>query len=220
MLFMNHITWIRESLLRQKGVKTQYGLADALGKTPAVITRMMKGDRKLRADEIDVVAKYLNEEPPTDARKEKTDLSQKEFDLPVKVIDRNFQFEAGMIPVLGIANGSSEALVLNFDDPIGNVARHPSQKGMKGAFAFEPRGESMWPRYEEGGDMGFAIANKMPAKEQDCLIELNNGEAYLKRFVKKTDRHLLCRQFNPPKEWKRLLSEVRAIHAVTGTGRV
>lgn len=219
MNFMNHITWIRESLLRQKGVKTQYGLAAALGKTPAVITRMMNGERKLRADEIDAVAKYLNEEPPYDAMRQKNDApqNQKRFDLPVKVADRNFPFGPDTVPILGQANASSKAVMLNFDDPIGEYPRHPNQKNVKNAYYIRVYDESMSPRYYPG-ELAAINGNMSPLSKKDCIVQLNNDEVYIKQFVKTTGKEVICRQLNPAREWKCLLVDIKAIHAVVGRG--
>lgn len=121
------------------------------------------------------------------------------------------------IPILGNANGSKEAVMLNFSDPIGKVKRYSSQENVKGAFALYARGTSMYPRYK-GGELVFLVPNREVTIGNDCVVELNNGEAYLKEFVKRTDKEIICRQFNPAKEWKRPLSEIKAIHAVVGRG--
>lgn len=126
-------------------------------------------------------------------------------------------FGPDMVPILGSANGSSEALILNFDEPIGEIMRHPNQKGMKGSFAVLMRGESMYPRYKEA-DPIFAIYNRPPSRGQDCLIELTNGESFVKCFIKKTAKDLICEQYNPASEWKRKLADVKAMHAVVGRG--
>lgn len=123
----------------------------------------------------------------------------------------------GMISVLGNANGSGEAVILNFDDPIGEAKRHPAQEGMRGAFALHTRGESMTPRYFPG-DLVYVIANQPPAREQDCIVEMQNGESYLKVFVKITEKEVICRQYSPAKEWTRPASEVKSVHAVVGRG--
>lgn len=142
-----------------------------------------------------------------------------ESSLQPKVADdiENISFGPDMIPILGNANGSTEALVLNFDQPIGQILRHPNQKGMKGAFALYARGESMSPRYMPGEPV-YVIANKPPQKGQDCIVEMKNGESYLKIYTKQTEAELICRQLSPDKSWKRLLMDIKSIHAVVGRG--
>ena len=49
--------------LRKPG-KTQAGLARALGRAPSAINNLLAGKRRLRADEIARIARYLEEPPP------------------------------------------------------------------------------------------------------------------------------------------------------------
>lgn len=65
---MDYIAWIREGL--DKPGKTQTGLAKALGRYPSAITQLLKGSRTLKADEIRIVARYLESEPPADMSSE------------------------------------------------------------------------------------------------------------------------------------------------------
>jgi len=56
------LDWIRRGL--RKPGKTQAGLARALGRSPSAINNLLSGKRRLRADEIARVARYLEEPPP------------------------------------------------------------------------------------------------------------------------------------------------------------
>jgi transcriptional regulator with XRE-family HTH domain len=56
------VEWIREGLKEKR--KTRSGLAKALGRSPSAVTDLLNGSRRLRADEIAVVASYLGVEPP------------------------------------------------------------------------------------------------------------------------------------------------------------
>ena len=56
------LDWIRRGL--RKPGKTQAGLARALGRSPSAINNLLSGKRRLRADEIARVARYLDEPPP------------------------------------------------------------------------------------------------------------------------------------------------------------
>jgi len=56
------VEWIRAGL-KQAG-KTRSGLATALGRSPSAVTDLLNGHRRLRADEITIVADYLGVEPP------------------------------------------------------------------------------------------------------------------------------------------------------------
>jgi transcriptional regulator with XRE-family HTH domain len=56
------VEWIRAGL-KHTG-KTRSGLAKALGRSPSAVTDLLNGHRRLRADEIAIVAEYLGVEPP------------------------------------------------------------------------------------------------------------------------------------------------------------
>ncbi len=56
------VDWIRAGL-KHTG-KTRSGLAKALGRSPSAVTDLLNGHRRLRADEIPIVAEYLGIEPP------------------------------------------------------------------------------------------------------------------------------------------------------------
>jgi transcriptional regulator with XRE-family HTH domain len=56
------IDWIREGLKQTR--KTRSGLAKALGRSPSAVTDLLNGSRRLRAEEIAIVAEYLDIEPP------------------------------------------------------------------------------------------------------------------------------------------------------------
>jgi transcriptional regulator with XRE-family HTH domain len=57
------LDWIRRGL-EQPG-KTQAGLARALGRSPSAINNLLRGRRRLRADEIPKIARYLGMPPPS-----------------------------------------------------------------------------------------------------------------------------------------------------------
>jgi transcriptional regulator with XRE-family HTH domain len=56
------VDWIREGLREKR--KTRSGLAKALGRSPSAVTDLLNGSRRLRAEEIAIVAEYLGVEPP------------------------------------------------------------------------------------------------------------------------------------------------------------
>jgi len=57
------VEWIKKGLA--KSGKSQAGLARALRLDPAQVSRLLSGQRRLKADEIAIVANYLGETPMT-----------------------------------------------------------------------------------------------------------------------------------------------------------
>jgi 3,4-dihydroxy 2-butanone 4-phosphate synthase/GTP cyclohydrolase II len=51
------VDWVNAGL--EKTGKTQRGLAQALGRNPAAVTRMLKGERDIKADELRAISAYL-----------------------------------------------------------------------------------------------------------------------------------------------------------------
>lgn len=56
--------WIARAL-RDNPSKSKSGLAAAMGRKPSAVTDLLNGRRRLRADEISVVAAYLEVDPPS-----------------------------------------------------------------------------------------------------------------------------------------------------------
>lgn len=122
-----------------------------------------------------------------------------------------------LIPVLGTASGANDVIIINFDQEIGRVLRHPNQANVKNAFSVEVYGDSMSPRFKHG-ELAFINGGFFPTKDGDCLIELKDGGSLIKIFIQKTDKEITWAQLNPPKEVKSLLRDIKAIHAVVGRG--
>lgn len=203
-------------LRKSKNWTLEYA-AKLAGTTNQHLSRLETGTARLNVDWIEKFSEIYK----IDAS-EILNASQKPFPLqkeyPATMSDSiPVQFGPDTIPILGHANGSNDAVMLNTDSEIGRALRHPNQQGMKGAFALYACGESMTPRYMPG-ELVYAASKKPPIRGQDCIIELNNGEGYLKQFDKIESDEVLCKQLNPAKTWKRQLSDVKAIHAIVGRG--
>lgn len=208
--------------LRETNGLSQQQLADALSAmgarwTQADVSRIETGKIRPTIDRIRQAADYFGVTQGTLLGEKENKESIRKI-LQPRVEQRIAEsFGPTSVPILGHANGSSEAVMLNINEPIGEAPQHPNQKGQKNSFALYARGESMSPRYMQG-ELVYAIMGQSPLPGADCIIEMMNGEAYLKQYAKSTDKEIICRQLNPAKEWKRPRSEVRAIHRVVGRG--
>lgn len=129
----------------------------------------------------------------------------------------HFSFGPEMVPMIGRVTNSGDAVVLDFDDPIGEAPIHPNQKKIKGGFAVKMNDDTMEPRYWQG-ETTYPIKNSRPGPMQDCWVEFNNGTSQLRQFIKSTDKEIICKQFNPAKERKYHKSDIKALHAVDGRG--
>jgi phage repressor protein C with HTH and peptisase S24 domain len=53
---------------------------------------------------------------------------------------------------------------------------------------------------------------------RDCIIEMKNGDAYIKRFLRQSEDKIRVAQFNPPEEKEILKEDIKAVYAVVGRG--
>jgi phage repressor protein C with HTH and peptisase S24 domain len=207
---------IRE-LRRERGWN-QIQLAEKLGWSQVDVSRAENGKVPITDRKIQKLANIFGVRPSHILGENNIHEYADLIRLP-KILKKNKDtatFGPDMVPILGHANGSSEAIMLNFDEPIGETMRHPRQINMQGAFALQVRGNSMSPKYEAAQKV-FPLLNHFPKQQQGCIVEMKNGEAFIKVFIRETEKELIFKQYNPPKEWKRSKSEVKALHAIVGT---
>jgi phage repressor protein C with HTH and peptisase S24 domain len=121
------------------------------------------------------------------------------------------------IPILGIAEGSVISSIAPSTDPIGHVARPPGLATVPDAYAIYVRAESMSPRHRSG-DLRFIHPHKPPRSGDDVIVQaVNSGgeiEVFIKTFINRADKWLICRQLNPDAEVKFAVEKVKAVHRV------
>lgn len=202
---MNNIKKLRE----ERGL-SQERLARLVDTSGPQIHRLENGDRKLSHDWMVRIARALDCEPvdlisePSQLFHEKNK-GNADFVGPIPIpIDE--------IPVYGTVSGSG-TMTAKIDDSFieGTRARPPMLEGVKNAFYVRVIGDSMEPRYEQG-ELVAVNADRMPSKNQDCVIITEDGDAHIKRFLSLSGGVVRCLQYNPHQE--REYSNVRAIYAV------
>lgn len=99
---------------------TQRGLAAALGVNPAAVNRMLYGQRRIRADELPVIEKYLGQ----------------------KIGQATASTALSPVPVYEFTQGLRKA--------VDWAKRHPTQQDVDEAFAIYVPGDDMAPRYFQG----------------------------------------------------------------------
>lgn len=220
--YPNHIA---EFVRRTGGRVTQQMLADICSVTQPTMNALIQGQTRLSVERAQIIAPVLrcewwelSENLENTYKSMQFKESKKSMLKEVPHSDNeNIRFGPDTVPILGHANGSPDAVVINMDNEIGRALRHPNQQGLKDGFALYAAGDSMSPRYRPG-ELVYVAAKRPPIIGQDCIVEMTNSDGFLKEFVKFTDKDILCKQLNPPREWKRPLSEVKAVHAVVGRG--
>ena len=121
------------------------------------------------------------------------------------------------LPVMGTVKGGDEGFYFNEGEAKEFIVRPPSLVGVSNAFALYVHGESMEPRYY-AGEMLYVNPNRPLAKGCFVAVEMTNDRGLIKQFVRRTDDFLVLAQFNPPKELRLPITEVKHIYRITGSG--
>jgi len=216
---------IRQILEDTPGL-TQKGLADYMGMNPAAVNRMLHGSRNIRAEEIPLIEAYLgvrvdlSQPQNVDYKQDgRTQILRRLSDISLQpLVGTPSTSDAQMVPVYGYAAGSLQnGLNLANGEVVDWVARHPAQAGINNAFAVYVFSDSMEPRYFRG-ELVYVHPGRPPEMGRDCIIEMKNGDAYIKRFVRQTEEKIRVAQLNPPEEKDIPKVDIKTIYAVVGRG--
>lgn len=215
--------WIREILTdpRYNGKPTR--LADAAGVRPSTINRFLKGKNvthSLSLSTLRSISKVSGkpiplELYPRDAEPESNVDQSRRIQVPVR------ETLTSWIDVYGTAvcgEAQTGDFALN-GQVVDRVRRPPALEGATGVFGIYVLGDSMEPRYENG-DLVFIHPGRPVTVGSDVLVEMHahegdsHGAAYLKRLAKRTGGYLLLEQFNPPRQIKVPMKQVKHIYRV------
>ena len=220
---------IRQILETTPGL-TQKGLAEHMGMNPAAVNRMLHGTRNIKAEEIPLIEEYigarLDLSAPADMdykqdnhRDSRAPVLRKLADVPLQPFAPSPDAQQQqLVPVYGYAAGSlQKGLNLSNGDVVDWVTRHPAQLGTGNAFAVYVFSDSMEPRYFRG-ELVYIHPGRPPEANKDCVIEMKNGDAYIKRYLRQSEDKIRVAQFNPPEEKEIAKADIKAIYAVVGRG--
>ena len=121
------------------------------------------------------------------------------------------------LPVMGAVKGGSEGFYFNEGEPKEFVARPAGLAGAANAFALYVDGDSMEPRYF-AGEILYVNPNRPITRHCFVAVEMQDGQGLIKQFVRRSDEHLVLRQFNPSKDIRIVAREVKRIYRITGSG--
>lgn len=187
----------------KKSGKSQAGLARALRLDPSQVTRLLKGGRRLKADEIQKIHDYLSLEAPIPA--------------PPAAHSEQGGFPRDVPIREGAQCGEND--VFDFESQTADFApRPPRLAGVHDAYALYVRGDSMEP-WREHGQLVY-VHPGVPARINDFVVVQLKPKAggmppaYLKRLVNRTSREIRLLQYNPRKYLTFPLTQILAIHRV------
>jgi phage repressor protein C with HTH and peptisase S24 domain len=120
----------------------------------------------------------------------------------------------GLVAVYGMAAGGNERLAITTGSEIRWVPMHPAQRGYKRIGAVEIAGESMYPRYKPR-ELAYFVFEMTPARGEDVLVELTNGEGLVKEYQGIKDGQLFLKEWHPVERvFSIAASTVKALHAI------
>ena len=213
--------WIQKGL--EKPDKTGRGLASALGVDPSAITRLLKGQRQLRLDEVQKVADYLGVEPPADvfatAQPALAPKATMQPNVDIKSIKTEGLFGNADLPVYASAMGGSGEMIISYE-PIEYVKRPPLLENVPGGFAMFVVGDSMWPRFRPG-ELLLIHPKRIASAGDEVLIVKVNGrtgehEAMVKELISYSGDVYRLRQYNPQREFEVPAAEVQGCYLILG----
>lgn len=210
------VEWIRQALARDPE-KTQRGLAQAMGIDATGVSRMLKGLRQLKANEVQKVREYFAKASKSDIT---SDLKSDEGTLPlvsaplIKPTDWPRDLPAYGVAIAGTEGG------IEFNGQVTDYLRRPPRlQAVKDAYAVYVHGDSMSP-WRKNGDAVY-VHPGLPCRVGDYVVVQLRPEhpgeaprAYIKELVRRTEKELRLRQFNPPKEIAIPTAKVHSIHRI------
>ncbi len=123
------------------------------------------------------------------------------------------------LPILGYAKGGEDAFFIDNGEIAGFTMRPHVLDGVSDAYAVEFWDNSMDPALKHG-HLGWVHPRKPVKPGDDVVVQLTDGQALVKTLVRRTETHLILRQYNPAKDFKVDRTTVKSIHLIVGTLRV
>jgi phage repressor protein C with HTH and peptisase S24 domain len=139
-------------------------------------------------------------------------LSNQPAEAPLRLVASNGG--AMRVPEYGYAAATNgDRFALN-DGQILDWVDLPMGMQLRGDFfVVRTIGSSMEPRIW-AGERKLIQRNVPPGRDQDAVIEFNDGSGVLKTFRKERDGHIFAYQYNPEQEVRYDAASVKALHAV------
>ena len=120
------------------------------------------------------------------------------------------------IPVIGYAKGGMDGLFFENGTVIDYVDRPPFLGAVRDAFAVRCVGGSMMPRYFPDDILYINPALGLKP-EAFVVIEKNDGEALVKKFMQRDNGHFVFQQYNPTKAIRIKAEDIKRIYRIVGS---
>lgn len=124
------------------------------------------------------------------------------------------------LPIYGQARGGDNRYYFeNGAVALSHTFRPVELLNVRDAYGVYIHGNSMSPRFKHG-ELIYVDPHRPVSPGDDVVLQLHDGQGYIKELVRRTDRAVICRQHNPPAEIEYAATDVRSIHLIISATRV
>lgn len=184
--------------------------------------RLEEDDRKKLAVLLEIDESHLKSGAKLLGEREPVDKSQSSL---VETLSGSVQFLPGTndlrdqprdLPILGSVRAGGLGFFLDQGELQGMARRPPILMGIKNAFALYVRDESMMPVLKPGHII-WVHPSRPEVPGENVIIEQTDGQAFVKEYRRKTEKHVICWQYNPAGEVKYDRAKVKSLMLVVGS---
>lgn len=201
------------SLSKERGLSLAH-LSQKLGKNPSYLhTYIYRGSpRKLDGDDRVLLASLLGVQPTDLLPSEEYTALLAEYGRAAGPAKPALKPVSEYMPV---------KVQLNPHEPgfEGSVERPPELRGVRGAYAVWIHDDSMEPTFRARHIVH--VHPHLPiVVGDDVVLELKNGECYVKNIASMSVDEIVVQQWNPPKKWKIKRSEIKNLDLIVAISRL
>ena len=119
------------------------------------------------------------------------------------------------LPIRGHTKAGKEGFFIDQGETWGFAMRPETLRGVAEAYAVRVHDDSMSPRYEPGTVL-LVDPFRAPKPGDNVIIQLSDGQAFVKVLQRRAAGIVACSQFNPKKTIEYKQAKVKALHLVVG----
>jgi phage repressor protein C with HTH and peptisase S24 domain len=205
-------------------------LGERAGTTRQQIYKLENGELRLSQEWMERIAKAFGDgmraadllpdqevkrPVPTGARESAAPSNQSALSFE----DREYRSGPRDLPILGYVKAGQVGLFIDQGERQGVTVRPEALRDVRTAYAVRVHDVSMSPAFEPG--YVLHVDPTRPVRPGDnVVIQTVDGQAFIKRLVRRTERVVICEQFNPREPMEFKPAKVTAIHMVVGCAMV
>jgi len=123
------------------------------------------------------------------------------------------------LPIFGFVRAGKEGFFMDNGEPQGFTERPVFLIGNSQAYAVRVHDTSMEPVFKHDCIV-WVDPSRSPAPGDDLVIQLTDGQCFIKQLVRRTQKEMICFQHNPPEDVRFPTDRLKSAHLVVGGLRV